>query len=187
MSSPFPEACGASRSTRCSFTQSLKRRRREPPSRLDRSRTVLRALGVVPFFSTKLMLANAGKVFDEQGRVQDPAVRAQVERYILDFVQFVVRVTAILVLTFGFAEAARAQPVPQTDRRALAALRMNDEERIELDGRLDEGPWQRAVPAAGFIQQDPDNGKPATEATEVRIIYNSESLYMLSAGSRGSA
>ena len=57
---------------------------------------VLRALGVVPFFSTKLMLANAGKVFDEQGRVQDPAVRAQVERYILDFVQFVVRVTAIL-------------------------------------------------------------------------------------------
>ena len=29
---------------------------------------------------------------------------------------------------------------------------MNDEERIELDGRLDEGPWKRAVPAAGFIQ-----------------------------------
>ncbi len=52
---------------------------------------VLRALGVVPFFSTKLMLANAGKVFDEQGRLQDPAVRMQVEKYIAAFAGFVAR------------------------------------------------------------------------------------------------
>ena len=63
-------------------------------------------------------------------------------------------------------------------RRAVTALRMGDDERVVLDGRLDEAVWARAVPAADFIQQDPDNGKPATEPTEVRILYNRNALYM---------
>ena len=33
-------------------------------------------------------------------------------------------------------------------------------------------------PAAGFVQQDPKNGEPATEQTEVRIMYSNESFYM---------
>jgi hypothetical protein len=41
-------------------------------------------------FSTKLMLANVAKVFDEQGRLTDPAVNAQVATY-RDFAQFVAR------------------------------------------------------------------------------------------------
>jgi hypothetical protein len=60
----------------------------------------------------------------------------------------------------------------------MTALRMGDAESIVLDGRLDESVWSRAVPAANFIQQDPDNGMPATEQTEVRIVYDSDSLYM---------
>ena len=32
--------------------------------------------------------------------------------------------------------------------------------------------WQRADPAADFIQIDPDNGRPATEPTEVRIVFD---------------
>ena len=86
--------------------------------------------------------------FDEQGRFQDPAVRAQVEKYITDFAQFVVRVMAALIFVVGFVESARVQAAPQTERRTVAARRMNDEEIIELDGRLDEGPWKRAVPDA---------------------------------------
>ena len=50
---------------------------------------VLRALGTVPFFGARVMLAHAGKVFDEQGKIHDPAVRAQVQQYIADFAQFV--------------------------------------------------------------------------------------------------
>jgi hypothetical protein len=60
----------------------------------------------------------------------------------------------------------------------MTAQRMAEGDRITLDGRLDEEIWRQAVPAADFIQQDPDNGKPATEATEVRIIFNETSLYM---------
>jgi hypothetical protein len=73
-------------------------------------------------------------------------------------------------------DAARTEAA--SGRRTMAALRMNDDETIVLDGRLDEGPWKRAVPAAGFVQQDPDNGEPATEQTEVRIIFNDTSFYM---------
>jgi len=60
----------------------------------------------------------------------------------------------------------------------MDAHRLQDEEVIILDGRLDEPAWTRAVPARDFIQQDPDNGQPATEPTEVRIVFNSRSLYM---------
>jgi len=49
---------------------------------------------------------------------------------------------------------------------------------IVLDGRLDEDVWMHAVPATNFMQQDPVNGNPATEQTEVRIVYNADKLYM---------
>jgi hypothetical protein len=55
---------------------------------------------------------------------------------------------------------------------------MADAERITLDGRLDEDVWMRSVPATNFMQIDPDNGRPATEQTEVRIVYNADTLYM---------
>ena len=64
------------------------------------------------------------------------------------------------------------------DRRTMAAVRMETDESIELDGRLDEDVWMRAVPATNFRQQDPDNGAPATEQTEVRFAYDDEKLYM---------
>jgi hypothetical protein len=77
------------------------------------------------------------------------------------------------------APLARAQePLDDGDRRTMIAARMADGESIVLDGRLDEGIWSRAVPAASFIQIDPNNGRPATEPTEVRIVFDRDSLYM---------
>ena len=55
---------------------------------------------------------------------------------------------------------------------------MSETETVTLDGRLDEDIWMRAVPATNFIQMDPNNGQPATEQTEVRIVYNADMLYM---------
>lgn len=63
-------------------------------------------------------------------------------------------------------------------RREMTAVRLEDGERIEIDGVFDEPVWQRALPARDFIQQDPNFGAAATEPTEVRIVYNRESLYM---------
>jgi len=52
---------------------------------------VLRALGTAPFCASKLMVANAGKVFDEHGAMQDAAVRTQLDAYLAAFVRFVER------------------------------------------------------------------------------------------------
>jgi hypothetical protein len=60
----------------------------------------------------------------------------------------------------------------------VRAVRLQPGERIVLDGRLDEEAWSRPVPARDFIQQDPDNGQPATEPTEVRLLFTSTALYM---------
>ena len=84
------------------------------------------------------------------------------------------------------AAPAAGAPVAQANgpapanggRRSMTALRMNDGEAVTLDGRLDEPFWARAIPAADFIQQDPQNGRPATEPTEVRIVYDKDVLYM---------
>jgi NAD(P)H-dependent FMN reductase len=52
---------------------------------------VLRTLGTVPYFGARLMVSSAGTVFDEQGRLADARVRAQVEKYMKGFVDFVAR------------------------------------------------------------------------------------------------
>ena len=76
------------------------------------------------------------------------------------------------------AEVADQQSGGAPERRTMTALRMGDDERIVVDGRLDEPVWDRAVPATDFLQQDPENGAPPTERTEVRIVYTRTALYM---------
>src|SRR5262245_38737606 len=72
----------------------------------------------------------------------------------------------------------RREEILKSGRRTMAAARMNVEERIALDGILDEAVWRRAVPAADFIQQDPVLGGKPTEATEVRIAFSRTAFYM---------
>ena len=48
----------------------------------------------------------------------------------------------------------------------------------EIDGKLDDPCWRLAVPTSGFIQMDPDEGKPATEQTIVRVLYDDYNLYL---------
>jgi hypothetical protein len=47
-----------------------------------------------------------------------------------------------------------------------------------IDGYLEEKPWSSAQPVSRFIQKQPAEGQPATEDTEVRIMYDSENLYI---------
>ncbi len=48
---------------------------------------------------------------------------------------------------------------------------------IQLDGVLDEPIWAEVEPATDFIQREPVSGEPASEKTEVRIVYDDEALY----------
>jgi hypothetical protein len=71
------------------------------------------------------------------------------------------------------AAAQTGEPVPE-----LAAERLQAEERIVLDGVLDESVWTRALPATAFRQQEPVEGAPPTERTEVRVAYDAANLYI---------
>ena len=49
---------------------------------------------------------------------------------------------------------------------------------IEIDGILDEAAWARAEVVDEFFQVDPEEGAPASERTEARILYDREALYI---------
>jgi hypothetical protein len=48
---------------------------------------------------------------------------------------------------------------------------------VTLDGRLDEPAWARATPIGALVQTEPDEGASPTEATEVRVLRDDETLY----------
>ncbi|MDZ4701107.1 MAG: DUF5916 domain-containing protein [Rhodothermales bacterium] len=62
----------------------------------------------------------------------------------------------------------------QTD--ALNALFVDDA--ITLDGILDDEAWKKAAAITDFRQSDPIDGAPATQRSEVRVLYGANSLYV---------
>ncbi len=71
------------------------------------------------------------------------------------------------------AHASAQSPVPP---RTIFARRIT--ERITIDGRLEEASWRDAQPATGFTQSEPRTGDPATETTDVRVLFDAERLYI---------
>ena len=86
-------------------------------------------------------------------------------------------ISAIGFFTVVQASTLFAQTPPAAPR-TVAAMRLEPGESITLDGALDEAVWRRAEPARDFIQVDPQNGQPATEATEVRIVFTADAIYL---------
>jgi hypothetical protein len=69
---------------------------------------------------------------------------------------------------------AQVRETPPT----VEAHRLDPDARLRLDGVLDEAAWQHAAPATGFRQQEPREGAPATERTEVRVLFDDDNLYI---------
>jgi Domain of unknown function (DUF5916)/Carbohydrate family 9 binding domain-like len=83
----------------------------------------------------------------------------------------------LAVLTAGGVAATQPLPVSSVDgRRVLSALRATTPPTI--DGALDEPMWQTATPARDFVQGEPREGDPATEATEVLVAFDHDFLYI---------
>ncbi|MEJ2501803.1 MAG: DUF5916 domain-containing protein [Gemmatimonadota bacterium] len=62
------------------------------------------------------------------------------------------------------------------DRPSLSAAEVTSE--ITIDGRLDEAAWRAAGVATGFRQFEPSEGNPASQPTEVRVLYGPGSLFV---------
>ncbi|HKW90204.1 MAG TPA: DUF5916 domain-containing protein [Candidatus Acidoferrales bacterium] len=63
----------------------------------------------------------------------------------------------------------------QDQSREALAVRAAQEPR--LDGTLDDPLWQQAKIINDFHQQEPNEGEPATERTEVRILYTRKAVF----------
>ena len=60
--------------------------------------------------------------------------------------------------------------------RTLQAIKVAHPPRI--DGILDDAAWKDVVPETDFIQNFPDWGKPSSQKTEVKIIYDNSAIYV---------
>ncbi|MEE2790944.1 MAG: DUF5916 domain-containing protein [Acidobacteriota bacterium] len=83
----------------------------------------------------------------------------------------------------GLAIDGPAAPIaPETITRdadgrvTVRAVRL--EAPLQLDGRLDERAYGTVPPFSGFIQQQPDEGAPATERTEVWVFFDDQNVYV---------
>jgi hypothetical protein len=92
--------------------------------------------------------------------------------------------TTILLHLLAASGAAAQTPVPVAGAAAVAtperltATAARADVAPTIDGVLDEPTWQRTRPLTGFIQADPFEGQPASEDTEVRIVYDDQAIYI---------
>jgi len=102
--------------------------------------------------------------------------------------QLALRAGIIVVISIGAPPArsfaASPQAVEDKERwfaevragKRVGAVRVQGP--ITIDGELVEPGWQQAEAARDFYQQVPDEGAPATEATQVRFLYDETNLYV---------
>ncbi|MDP2320275.1 MAG: DUF5916 domain-containing protein [Acidobacteriota bacterium] len=74
--------------------------------------------------------------------------------------------------------SAQQPDVMNSGRRVVTAERLKDDEKVVLDGILDEPAWARATSAGEFVMQDPILGGAPTERTDIRIVFNKDHLYI---------
>ena len=78
------------------------------------------------------------------------------------------------------AAAGRAAASPinyETAWRDKNVTAIRIQEKITLDGRLEEPAWEQAIPATDFTQWARP-GVPATNKTEARVLYDDDNLYV---------
>jgi hypothetical protein len=88
---------------------------------------------------------------------------------------------AIAVIVLALSRSASTQDIPPVSpggsiKPVSSASRIM--EAPSIDGALDERVWQDATPLTGFVQAEPFEGMPASENTEVRILYDEEAIYV---------
>ncbi len=80
---------------------------------------------------------------------------------------------ALFLVFILFTQIIEAQTsTPNT----LHAKRINTP--IKLDGRLNEKVWQTANRISNFTQRELKEGQPATEKTQVAVLYDSKNMYI---------
>ncbi len=96
--------------------------------------------------------------------------------------------SAVVPLSPALAQSASGDSTSAAATRRNNARRAGAERRslrataatgaIRLDGALDDAAWKLAEPAGGFVQSEPAEGEPATEASDVRVLFDADYIYV---------
>ncbi|MBI4465551.1 MAG: carbohydrate binding family 9 domain-containing protein [Acidobacteria bacterium] len=84
----------------------------------------------------------------------------------------------LAIAVTSLALEAEAQQRRSRDPNTPTVTAVRAQEPIVLDGLLTEEAWKLAEPASAFLQRDPRQGEPASERTEVRILFDTRHLYL---------
>ncbi len=85
--------------------------------------------------------------------------------------------TVLLILLSTLLPVMAQDDISTNPPPVLTAAKLTDTP-PRIDGNLDEDIWEHAPVATGFVQLLPDEGKPATEHSEVRVLYSDDALYV---------
>ena len=79
----------------------------------------------------------------------------------------------------GIVILAAASAAAQTGGRSAPTVRAHRlSSPLRIDGRLDEELYRTTEPITDFVQQEPDEFKPATEKTEAWIFFDDDHVYV---------
>jgi len=84
------------------------------------------------------------------------------------------RAVWLLLCCVSLPAAASAQ---DRARPAITVGRLTDTRPV-IDGAVDDDVWAATAPFSAFVQQEPDEGQPATERTEIRFLLDRQHLYV---------
>lgn len=80
--------------------------------------------------------------------------------------------TSVLVLCiFNFAQASNLPDLKNAQAARVATS-------PKIDGQITEQVWSKATVLTDFLEFEPNNGAPANERTEVRILYDDVAIYI---------
>lgn len=85
----------------------------------------------------------------------------------------IVHIIMIGLFLLPVSQAAQSQ-----DTKRVEAYRLQVGDRPAFDGRVIESFWDKVNPATGFRMQEPVEGDPASEKTEVYVAYTEDELYI---------
>ena len=84
---------------------------------------------------------------------------------------------SMVALSIASPAATQQTTRSQNDPRPVAHATLRQGE-VSIDGKLDDAAWAAATPITELVQSTPDEGKPATQKTEIRILYDAAALYV---------
>ncbi len=86
--------------------------------------------------------------------------------------------TLLLLAALAVPSATRASDEDETTAAVRVGNAASAVEAPLIDGLIDDEVWQNAIPFTDFVQANPFEGRPATERTEVRILFDEDAVYV---------